>query len=202
MAGVQNDEMVQLQSKDKDRLRVEKTAAINNLRKKLVGLMFNNAVVKASQMSARPWLKDILETYFPSQQTVSLDILIQALTARLFSSSRTDQTDLKAGLDTILTQCAKQGESTIEHESQPQFSRAADLGLDDYLGHDIEPTILMESAAYPTSKPASLLLFSGRTSEQNLKSNPLLSPHSSALPKKQSLLIQDFVLLSDFVSVP
>ena len=103
-------------------------------------------------MAARPWLRDLLNMYFPTEQTVSLDLLVQALTARLYPSSvgAKDQHELREGLNTILGRCAKEGEPTNKHESSLPFSKAYELGLDDYLGHDIEPTIMMESAAYPT----------------------------------------------------
>ena len=54
------------------------------------------------------------------------------------------------------------------------------LGLDDYLGHDLEPTTFLESSAYPATSD---------------KQDPLSSP-------KTSVLLQDFILLTDFISIP
>ena len=58
--------------------------------------------------------------------------------------------ELKDGIETILSQCAKLGTPISSYSGQPNFSKAAALGLDDYLGHDIEPTVYLDSAAYPS----------------------------------------------------
>ena len=49
------------------------------------------------------------------------------------------------------------GASTTIIDNEQSFSKAFDLGIDDYLGHDIEPITFLDSAAYPTEIVSEIL---------------------------------------------
>jgi len=62
-------------------------------------------------------------------------------------------------------------------------SRATLLGIDDYLGHDIEPIIYTDSVAYATPDDQQF-------------------PLEEIGTKQPSILIQDLILLTDFIGIP
>lgn len=66
---------------------------------------------------------------------------------------------------------------------QQSASRATLLGIDDYLGHDIEPIVYTDSVAYATPDDGQL----------QIEENGIKQP---------SILIQDLILLTDFIGVP
>ena len=85
---------------------------------------------------------------------MKLELFIQALQSRLQQSTKGDLDSLVRSLQILLSQCAKEGQNTsVKENKAPEFNRAADLGLDEFLGHDIEPNIFRDSAAYPTELP-------------------------------------------------
>lgn len=49
----------------------------------LKNMVMNNALYQGSQLSSRPLIKEILQNFFPGSHTVSLDLLVKALTTRL-----------------------------------------------------------------------------------------------------------------------
>ena len=66
------------------------------------------------------------------------------------------------------------------------------MGLDEFLGHDIEPTIFRDSAAYPTKIP-----------NDNLSSSSVAKDdHPDNSKEPESFLVQDLIMLTDFVGIP
>jgi hypothetical protein len=64
-------------------LEVPEAAILEALVLNLKNLVMDNALYQGSQLSSRPLIKEILQNFFPGSQTVSLDLLVQALTTRL-----------------------------------------------------------------------------------------------------------------------
>jgi hypothetical protein len=68
----------------------------------------------------------------------------------MLQSAQTEFKDLTLALQLLLCECAKQTPPVPDYPDRPVFNKARALGLDDYLGHDVGPTVFVDSAAYPT----------------------------------------------------
>lgn len=186
MAGISESHKTPQQKKAASELLLE------SLRDQLKRMICDNPVVSASKMSAKG-MGELFKAFFGGYQVVKLELFVQALQSRLQQNTKGDLDSLTRSLQILLGHCAKQGESTSAKENvPPEFNRAADLGLDEFLGHDIEPTIFRDSAAYPTKIPS-----------DNLSSSSVAKgDHPDSNKEPESFLVQDLILLTDFVGIP
>ena len=82
----------------------------------------------------------MISKFFKGSQTVSLNLLVKTLSS-MMQNQQSELKDLTLALELVLCGCAKHSNSVSDLPDRAVFNKASALGLDDYLGYDIDSSI-------------------------------------------------------------